>query len=258
VFSRNSASSRAIPLQKQIDRVGNDPAVPVVFPAEQKGMQGGDEIENPAKARDLWMAARVYAVNLASDLGKLGVHKSVANRLLEPFMWHTVVVTATEWDGFWRQRCSPLAQPEIRVTAEAMKVAYDASTPVTLKDGEWHLPYVDDWTRDYAGGIFGPEMDTVGYWTALAHVSAARCAAVSYMNQTKQDIEADVARYEKLVSADPMHASPLEHPCTPRSTNVAQVTVRPSDGSPSFMVTRPRYGNFVGWHQLRYDVEVTE
>jgi hypothetical protein len=42
-FSRNSASSRAIPVQKIIDRVTNDPAWPVVWPKEQAGMQGGEE-----------------------------------------------------------------------------------------------------------------------------------------------------------------------------------------------------------------------
>ena len=59
--------------------------------------------------------ARDGAVDAARQLDALGVHKQVANRVLEPFMWHTVIITATDWDGFWLQRCSPLAQPEIRV-----------------------------------------------------------------------------------------------------------------------------------------------
>lgn len=248
MFSRNSASSRAIPLTKQLDRVGNDPAAPVVYPAEQKGMQGGDEIEEPQRAHRVWLAARVHAVDAAQALGDLGVHKSVANRLLEPFMWHTVVVTATEWDGFWKQRCSPLAQPEIRVVAEAMKAAYDASTPELLREGQWHLPYIDDETANEC------RLEENGDYL-LAQISAARCARVSYLTQGgMREPDEDMLLYRRLVSADPMHASPLEHPCTPRISNVTRATVRQTDGN-RYQIDRPRYGNFIGWHQLRYDVD---
>ena len=144
VFSRNSASSRAIPVHKQVERVVHDPAVPVEFGSNQRGMQAGDPLvgEGEARARHTWLAARDAAVEAAEALRELGVHKQVTNRLLEPFMWHTVIVSATWWDGFWEQRCSPLAQPEIRVAAEAMRAAYDASTPVEVGADGWHTPYL--------------------------------------------------------------------------------------------------------------------
>ena len=132
VFSRNSASSRAIPVARQIERVLDDPAMPVEFGGKQAGMQAGPPLEGDAldAARAAWLEARDAAVDSARRLADLGVHKQVVNRLLEPFMWHTVIVTATDWDGFWHQRCSPLAQPEIRIVADAMRDAFDASDAV--------------------------------------------------------------------------------------------------------------------------------
>lgn len=248
-FSRNSASSRAIPLAKQLERVRNTPAIPVSWPAEQKGMQGGDELDpEPAyQAFTVWRAAGAGAVSAAERLGHLGVHKSVANRLLEPFMWHTVVVTATDWDGFWAQRCSPLAQPEIRVAAEAMRDAYRRSTPHLREEGEWHVPYVTD--DEYASCE----------WPELVRVSAARCARVSYLTQDGvRDAREDLALYERLVSARPAHWSPLEHVATPWPHNVLRETLAFEDhaGDQRYVtVTRPRVGNLLGWRQLRFEME---
>lgn len=145
MFSRNSASSRAIPVAKQIKRVVNNPAYPVAWPQEVPGMQGGeplDEIDEKI-AREVWDVARRMAVSHAEVLANMGVHKSVTNRLLEPFMWHTVIVSSTEWDNFWRQRCSPLAQPEMKAAAEAMHDAYESSIPTPVGYGQWHKPYMD-------------------------------------------------------------------------------------------------------------------
>ncbi len=156
------------------------------------------------------------------QLLELGVHKQVTNRLLEPFMWHTVIVTATEWEGFWEQRCSPLAQPEIRVAAEAMRAAYDASTPAPVGHGEWHTPYLRAEDAD---------LDD----ETARQVSAARCARVSYLTHDgRRDIAKDVELYERLVSARPPHWSPLEHVATPAA---------PGEEPP---------GNLRGWAQLRH------
>lgn len=236
VFSRNSASSRAIPFHKQVERVISDPAIPVSWPAEKPGMQGGEELEDTKGAETEWLEARDNAVVSAKYLAEWGVHKSVVNRLLEPFMWHTVIVTATEWDGFWAQRCSPLAQPEIRVAAEAMREAYTESVPYPMLHGEWHTPYMDGDTmrRVYAETKGGAE-----FHERIRRISVARCARVSYLTHDgKRDIQADLDLYDKLVSARPMHASPLEHVATPASTN-----------------HRFTPGNFRGWAQLRHFVE---
>lgn len=238
VFSRNSASSRAIPVGKQLERVRTNTAYPVTWPAEQRGMQGGEELDDGivGEVMGLWEEARDNAVSSAERLHKLGVHKSVTNRLLEPFMWHTVIVTSTEWDNFFHQRCSPLAQPEIRVAAEMMRDAIDASTPQELFFEEWHLPYIDDEDREWAA-YRNPERELgKSTYPTLCRISAARCARVSYLTHDgKRDRQADLDLYERLTSADPMHASPLEHVATP------------DDGIP--------YGNFTGWRQLRHDIQ---
>lgn len=220
-LSRNSASSRAVPVRTMIDAVTNTPAIPLEWPAEQRGMQGGDQITDPGVAREVWLNARDAALLRAEALVALGVHKSVVNRLLEPFMAHTVIVSATDWDGFWAQRCSPLAQPEIRAAAHAMRQAYDASTPAKLDVGEWHLPYISDDDR------------AVTSLVNLRRISVARCARVSYLthdNTRAHDLDLDL--YTRLITADPPHASPLEHVAAPVDT-----------------ATR---GNFTGWVQLRH------
>ncbi len=226
VFSRNSASSRAIPVRKQIARVVDDPAIPVEFGANQRGMQAGEPLtgDEHDQALSAWLEARDHTVESVTRLQELGVHKQVTNRLLEPFMWHTVIVTATEWDGFWEQRCSPLAQPEIRVAAEAMKAAYGASEPDPVDLGEWHTPYLRD-----DDGDLDPE--------TARQVSAARCARVSYLTHDgRRDIAKDLELYERLVTARPPHWSPLEHVATPAPAGESTL------------------GNLREWRQLRHSV----
>lgn len=243
-FSRNSASSRAIPLAKQLDKVRERPARPVIWAAEQKGMQGGDEIEATDLAQTWWDEASKTATAMASGLGSIGVHKSIANRLLEPFLMHTVVVTATAYDNFFMLRCDPLAQPEIRVAAEAMKEAYDASTPRVLQMGDWHLPYLLPYEIS--------EMEEEG-WDARA-ISSARCARVSYETQAGvRDWSEDMRLYTSLTTNG--HASPLEHVATPRPTNKHEVFTGTGSVATGMHLTLPKYGNLLGWHQHRFDVE---
>lgn len=258
VISKNSASSRAIPVHKQISRVSEDPAVPVVWPMEQKGMQGGEGLDEGGQviANNVWLRAKTGAVADAEALVRAGVHKSVVNRLLEPFMWHTVVCTGTAWANFFALRANPMAQPEIRVVAEEMQALYEDNKPTHLPTGEWHLPYVSMQER------FLLDRAT------LCKISSARCARVSYLTQDgKRDPREDLRLYERLTTATPMHASPLEHVATPRNENKHTVEV---DGmimrdprtqvevQPRLTLTLPKYGNFVGWHQHRFDVEAVQ
>lgn len=239
VFSRNSASSRARPVQKVIDSVVNDTAFPVEFGSNQAGMQAGPPLVGGelVTALDIWEDAAHTAVQYAENLMKAGVHKQVTNRLLEPFMWHTVIVTATDYDNFYLQRCSPLAQPEIRVAAEAMCVAHEASTPVLLQPGEYHLPYIYDEDR----ALVSDPME-------LLKISVARCARVSYLTQNGvRDISVDIELYDRLVTASPPHYSPMEHVATPDANNAAYIYA---------LSLKPfaLLGNFPGWSQLRHQL----
>jgi hypothetical protein len=237
VFSRNSASSRAIPLAKQIERVRTHPAIPVIWASEKPGMQGGDEIEDPSAARREWERARNAAVSHAKVLSNLGVHKSIVNRLLEPFMWHTAIVSSTEWENFFGLRCNPLAQPEIQAVAYAMRDAYEASKPMFVPTGDnaWHMPYIQE------EEIHDNQIST----EILCKISAARCARVSYLTHDGvKSHEADLKLYDQLTSADPPHASPLEHVATPCDW------ARHQDGPGR--TPNHHQGNFIGWDQLRH------
>lgn len=284
VFSRNSASSRAIPLDKRIAVLEEQgPAEPVVWAREQKGMQGGDEVPMnvAADASQAWDEATRNAMESAVALGEMGIHKSIANRLLEPFMWHTVVVTATAWDNFFDQRCSPLAQPEIRVVAEAMKAAYDASEPQQLVEGEWHMPYIENEDWEAVMTLLSEDVQNLGksMYPEMTKISAARCARVSYLTQDgKRDVQEDLALYDRLASAQPPHWSPMEHVATPWPMNRQVETgeegeylrdewiwftplewpkAKPvpwKDGSIS-LGHLPRIGNLLGWRSLRTEIE---
>ena len=238
-FSRNSASSRAIPVRKGIEQVRSNPALPLEWRAEQKGMQGGELLSESISQENIERVSAFaqQACLLAEQLVESGTHKSIVNRYLEPFLWHTVIVTSTDWDNFWKQRCSPLAQPEIRVAAECMLKAYEESKPTLLRPGQWHTPLIQS-----------DEIDTVFYeylrnnsiklssLELRKRVSVARCARVSYLtHQGTRDISADLALYDKLISANPPHLSPFEHIASPSSF-------------------RDEPGNFQGWAQLRHFV----
>lgn len=227
VFSRNSASSRAIPVDKQIARVLGMTAYPVEFGTNQPGMQAGPPLTGTdlEAAQGVWWDAARAAVDSVRKLQELGVHKQVANRLLEPFMWHTVIVTSTEWENFFHQRCSPLAQPEMRCAAELIQEAYNSSTPKFVGAGEWHTPYIQ------------PDEQHLD-WEHKKRISAARCARVSYLTQDgERDHGEDLKLFARLVEADPPHASPLEHVATPFEFDHYRA---------------PQLGNFDGWLQLRH------
>lgn len=223
MFSRNSASSRAIPVEKQIQRVMEDPFIPVHFGANQSGMQAEAELEGKDRwlAETQWLLARDSAVGHVRQLLEIGLHKQITNRILEPFMWHTVIVTATEWSNFFALRAHEDAQPEIRTIAETMKALYNISEPKKLEHWEWHLPFIQE--EEYNGKF--------EFTDEAKKISAARCARVSYLTHDgKRDLEADLQLYERLVSGG--HMSPLEH--------VAQPLLGPAWS-----------GNFYGWVQFR-------
>ena len=64
MLSRSSASSRAIPVEKQIERLKNDPFMPVYWGKNQKGMQADEELSAEAiiSADIMWLQARDSAI----------------------------------------------------------------------------------------------------------------------------------------------------------------------------------------------------
>ena len=224
VFSRNSASSRAIPIAKMLARVQEDPFVPMVWGKNQKGMQASEELspEASSRAKKEWLYARDQAVISVKRLQMedIDLHKQIANRLLEPWLWHTVIVTATEYANFFGLRDNKMAMSEIQIPARMMRELYEKNIPEPPYK-EWHLPLVFE--EDKAE--FPVEK--------LIELSCARCARVSYLTHDgKRDSSEDFGLYSRL--RGPGHMSPLEHAARPR------------------METEPlMVGNLKGWVQHR-------
>jgi hypothetical protein len=205
MLSRNASSSRAIPVAKMIAAVSSSPAMPVHWGKNQAGMQAREEVECPPLAQDVWKYASELAVDRAYELKDLDTHKQIVNRVLEPFQWIKVIVTATEWDNFFKLRLHKDAQPEIQELARCMKTAIDESIPIELHPGEWHLPYVDLNEFDDSGDPISEAIKC----------SVARCARVSYLNHDNSapDISKDIALADMLLESG--HMSPFEHIATP-------------------------------------------
>lgn len=208
VFSRNASSSRAIPVEKLVNKALEDPAFFLHIGKNQGGMQAneqvGPEIRRVFEAewRELMNIAAGYALRWANDYN---IHKQVVNRVMEPWHHICVVVTSstfTNWDALRRHKD---AMPEIHALADAMYMARATSTPRDLDVGEWHLPYISDHERQL---YHSPE---------LVKASTARCARTSFMNHdgTTPVLAKDLDLHDKLVIQDPLHASPSEHQATP-------------------------------------------
>lgn len=214
LFSRNAASSRAIPVEKVIEQVENSPAKPLHWGKNQAGMQASVELEGNALefAQSVWEQAAKDAAQHAWELQQVGAHKQIANRITEPFQWMKVVVTATSYDNFFWLRNHADAQPEIKAVAEAMLAAIDRNTPYDLEPGQWHVPY-------YFDGVWVAEKDSDKdhYGKTLEQalkISSSCCAQVSF-RLCDESLEKAERVYERLVSSEPVHASPFEHQATP-------------------------------------------
>ena len=262
MFSNNAASSRAIPTKRLLDRVMDDPVIPVRFGKNQAGMVAESYLEGKEyhTALGIWLDARNTAMTAAQDLADLGVHKEIVNRLLEPFSYTQVIVTATEWDNFFDLRLKPDAQPEIYELAKAMKDAIDGSEP---KEGIYHLPYVLPEDYDKVTEMHGSMKETDLFY-ALAHISAARCARVSYNKHdgTPADVKTDTELANRLREA--RHSVCFEHQATAITESKIQITdvELNDDGSVKscdfvrISSSDISSGNFYGWNQFRKSLQI--
>lgn len=281
MLSKNSASSRAIPVKKQLEKILNSPYVPERVGINQSGMQAskyldGKQLEiaqtSVLRKRDRSIIGaledlvgagyverafgtenlsrillrgfnekdlnvyrqimRYYEISISrtKEDGKyqlpeefLNIHKQTLNRYLEPFMWHTVVVSGTDWDNLFALRIHTDAQDEISIPVNLLCEILEESTPRQLAIGEWHMPFIQEDEREAA--MADPE-----YWR---YVSVGRCARTSYeTHDGKRDPvkDYDLGAVRLLPHG---HMSPFEHVATPLDT--------PSEYS----------GNFRGWEQFR-------
>lgn len=240
MFSRNASSSRAIPVNKMIDNILNDPAIPVAWKRNIPGMQGGDPLskDDAEACRMLWIAQCRNTVKTVRNMVGLGLAKEVANRMLEPWQHIHVVCTGTRaaYNNFFWLRDHEDAQPEIQALARAMKAAQAWNTEEKnirlLGLNEWHLPYILPVERSE----FPVDL--------LRKLSVARCARVSYLkhDNSAPSVADDLALYERLINRDQIHASPAEHIATPDNMFGTE---------DKFWGNPHLHGNIEGWIQYR-------
>lgn len=230
VFNRNARSSRAVPIMTLLAEIRSSAFIPWHWTGAKSGMQGvpnwqeavllegaaalHTESDTPVSNEAAWLWGRDMMCDLAESFAKAHYHKQVANRLVEPWMWMDLLVTATDWKNFLHLRDHPDAEPHIRDLAVLVGKALQGAQVKNLKYGQWHLPYISEHDRDCAYDEFGD--DTQEGWLWLRKISAARCARISYKPfDGDASYERELARFEQLVGNDAVHASPLEHQCRP-------------------------------------------
>jgi hypothetical protein len=231
VFSRNASSSRAIPIKKQIEAIIKDPAIPMHWGKNQKGMQAEFECNEAVRIagldftnRDAWLYAMEKAIEIAEAFDRAGYHKQIVNRLLEPFSHINVLCTSTTYSNFIALRNHKDAMHEMQVIGATFAEYLKEPPQQVLAQGKWHLPYVD--TTD---GEFVKQ-------------SVARSARLSYLtfDMKESTLDDDLLLYDKLVGSHPIHASPAEHQATPDYKLQNGNWLNPS-----------KHGNLTGYIQYR-------
>ena len=243
LFSRNAASSRAIPIEKMIKAVVENPMMFKYWGKNQRGMSAKEELTGEVliEVKRESLRSMQMMVNQAKILSDLGLHKQNVNRILEPWMFITTIVTATEYENWYFLRDDPQAQPEIAWLADAMRDCHRESIPVPLGSGEWHMPYIELKDEDSNLYVDCADMarrtniqivDPITVAKYLRKISTARCARVSYLTHAgKREYKEDIKLHDRL--SESRHWSPFEH--------VAQ----------SMNESKFFGGNFVGWKQYR-------
>lgn len=257
LFSRNAASSRAIPIKTMHENILKNPATPIVWQKNQAGMQSSVNLEGSElkKAMDCWKAAVEDSLFNSEALLEAGLHKQWANRGTEAYQMMKTVMTTTEDDNWFELRDHEDAQPEIHELARCMLEAKEISKPFLLEYGEWHVPYVER-SRDHLGGSVAYRDSTgcaLSAESALM-ISASCCAQVSYRKSDDTFSKAQ-AIFDRLINSRPQHASPIEHQATPMQSDTAIFNFNPIGWEKGIThVNRAGYfgsGNFYGWIQHR-------
>lgn len=241
VFSKNSASSRAIPVKRMIQDVIDHPYVPIKWSKNAPGMKEQEYFEGDEKQAliDQWLSDRDEAVQKAMWYADRNVHKQVVNRILEPYAHITVFLSGTAFSNFFGLRLSG-AEPHFEMLANEIHREYRMSDRQILKPGQWALPWVKD--EDYHK--FG--MKPGDMHPDLIKLSVARSAHTSYQTVDGREMTYALAieLADRLLASRPLHASPTEHQArADRRWQTAANTNWVGDG---------QEGNFApGWVQFR-------
>lgn len=292
MLSKNTSSSRAIPFNKMVESVKNDTFIPIAWQKEHKGMQGTEYLsEQQGYHSELqWISARNWAISCATLLNNSGTTKQLCNRLLEPFMWTTMLITGSRegWENFFNLRCPSYqysaakfrskkdlakttvhaedftdldflkmnkGQAEIHIMelAECIWDAYNESTPKVLKAGEWHIPFNNKISETLYPSIGDVILDRVKISVAMA----ARTSYTVVGEEKGLDYEALINLHDRLLAQDPPHSSPLEH-CARAMTEIEYTAACSTGLSRKTPDGKSMYGwcnNFKGFIPYRYMVD---
>ena len=268
LFSRNAASSRAIPVDRLLNLIKEDTAMPVHWGKNQPGMSAREECndcivieraggQHVLTREEAWAHARDNAIEVAEWFNKAGYHKQIVNRITEPFTHIKVVCTATEYDNFFWLRKHKDAQPEIQRLAEVMFERREASGPKLLNVGSWHVPYygtesiwvpVIDETNDTIVDI-NALVDINGFTLEDALSISSSCAAQISYRRLDSSVEKGRDIYKRLIESFPPHFSPFEHQASPLpilEDGVWALGTTHIDANGNYWS-----GNFRGWTQHR-------
>ena len=226
MFSRNAASSRAIPVNSMIDIIEQENMKPVHWGKNKKGMSADQEhneligISENGNVKMLnreqfWYFIRTKNIFYSRLFSEAGYHKQIVNRILEPYQNIKVILTATEFNNFFQLRMASDAQPEIRELATLMYQAIGDSRPELKREGEWHLPFIDsevygiceNYIRDNKYDCDLAENPVIDL---ALKVSSSCCAQVSY-RKLDTSIPKALDIHDKLINTLAIHASPFEH-----------------------------------------------
>lgn len=233
--NKSTNSNRAKPTRAVLSEVLHNPFCPAKFPVRAATMHSSRGYLvgwRASVARQLWLKARYVALFIALLLMWVGVHKQIANRLLMPWTYTTLVMTAVDawWEHFFRLRNHYMAQDEVQDVARTAHIVYHLNAPTQLQEGEWHMPFIDEHERSQY---------TTNYSLML---SVARCARTSYASDHEtmmrvalvRDPLEDTELFYRLATQTPEHAGPKEHQgCAHSDPNHVS-------------------GTLVGWDQLRH------
>jgi hypothetical protein len=263
VFSKNSSSTRAIPLKTAIQQVRDNPSK-VIWTENRAGMQGNVITDQHIVSR-LNCKHRNELENVISFVETLeaaGVHKQNAGRYLEPFQNIKIVLTATEWENWDWLRIHEDAQGEIADLALAMKEARDNADIMEIGEGEWHVPFVgrvrttDDKLNYVNTETSDASQINLSVEEAKA-ISVSVCAQTSY-RKADYSLEKALKMKGMLTTGHKVHASPFEHQATtvpklPSNTMpVSNFLMRMPKGVTHMdRAATPCSGNFKQWIQLR-------
>ena len=226
MLNRSLASSRAIRFSKAVQGVEQNPFLPLRWMEDHPGMQGTSFVEDADEIHDLeqeWLFTRDLMIKQATKFNEAKITKQLCNRLIEPFQYVTALVTGTEWENFLALRAHPMAEIHIADLAEKILKAANASTPISLVAGQWHLPMSEDIDESVlhsiAPGFYSERalMDDHDWFMEVLpemqrKVCAGRLARISYQTLDETPVKShleDILLADRLIQSG--HWSPMEH-----------------------------------------------